>query len=99
MRNSMMLPPGVMRPIRLIRSSVNQRLPSGPAVIAEEPLPVVGVENSLIVAVGLGLVPVGGVPHPITRRLPAIATTRGIKRFFLALLKVFNPWKGDVKGL
>src|SRR5262249_6738916 len=32
--NSVMTPSGVMRPIRLVTPSVNQRLPSGPAVIS-----------------------------------------------------------------
>ena len=40
----------VMRPIRLPLFSVNQRLPSGPAVIPNGPLPpVMPVENSVIV--------------------------------------------------
>jgi len=36
----------VTRPIRLPRNSVNHRLPSGPAVIPQGPLPVAGRANS-----------------------------------------------------
>src|SRR5215468_1448581 len=42
-----------MRPIRLPLVSVNQRLPSGPAVIPKGPLLTVGIENSVIVPVGV----------------------------------------------
>jgi len=80
-----------MRPILLSAFSVNQRVPSGPAVIPEGPLPEVGRTNSVMLPVGLVLVPVGGIPHPITKRLPTIATTRGIKTLLLALVTVFTP--------
>ena len=40
-----MTPAGVIRPIWLASSSVNQRLPSGPAVIQSGRLPAVGMGN------------------------------------------------------
>ena len=39
--NSVTSPAGVIRPIRSPVCSVNQRLPSGPAVIPDGPLPAV----------------------------------------------------------
>src|SRR5439155_905810 len=50
-RNSVMAPAGVIRPILLPESSVNQRLPSGPAVMLSGALPVVGTANSVTVPV------------------------------------------------
>src|SRR5205814_2313558 len=44
---SVMVPLGVIRPILLVLFPVNQRLPSGPAVILKDSLPVVG--NSVMV--------------------------------------------------
>ena len=44
--NSVMTPVGVIRPMLLRRCSVNHRLPSGPAVMPQGPLPAVGVGNS-----------------------------------------------------
>ena len=49
-----MIPPvGVMRPILLPVSSVNQRLPSGPVVIARVRLPAVGIGNSVTTPAGV----------------------------------------------
>src|SRR5207253_1175065 len=45
--NSVMVPTGVTRPILLTPASVNQRLPSGPAVIPRGVLLAVGTANSL----------------------------------------------------
>ena len=39
---------GLITPILLVASSVNQRLPSGPAMISCGSEPVVGVANSVI---------------------------------------------------
>ncbi len=46
-------PPEVMRPIWLAMSSVNQRLPSGPAVMSKGPLLLVGVRYSVIAPLGV----------------------------------------------
>ena len=48
-----MVPLGVMRPILFPAVSVNQRLPSGPAVIAIGPPPAVGMENSVMLPLGV----------------------------------------------
>jgi hypothetical protein len=53
-----------MRPIAFVFNSVNQRLPSGPAVTAEGPLLAVGIENVLM------LPPV--VIRPKFRHLPPL---------------------------
>ncbi len=45
-------PPGVIRPILPAASSVNQRLPSGPAAMPTGWLPAVGTVNSVITAGG-----------------------------------------------
>lgn len=49
-----MVPLGVMRPILLPPASVNQRLPSGPAVMPWGRLSVVGIGNSVIRLAGGG---------------------------------------------
>ncbi len=46
--NSVTTPAGVIRPIRRARFSVNQRLPSGPAVMSVGPAPSL-IGNSVIV--------------------------------------------------
>jgi hypothetical protein len=46
--NSVITPEVVIRPMRLAAASVNQRLPSGPAVIEEGLLEGVGMGNSRI---------------------------------------------------
>src|SRR5258706_70471 len=45
--NSVMTPPVVIRPILLPLCSMNQRAPSGPAVMPRGKLPAVGTGNSL----------------------------------------------------
>src|SRR5438045_3145008 len=55
MGNSVMAPAGVILPTLLPLCSMNQRLPSGPAVIASGPLPAVGTANSVIPERGMGL--------------------------------------------
>src|SRR5215467_9852404 len=53
MGNSVIVPLGVMRPILLPSSSANQRLPSGPAVMAIGVPGEVGMGNSVIVPLGV----------------------------------------------
>src|ERR1700726_4137296 len=65
--NSVTLPDGVIRPIRLPMFSVNQRLPSGPAVMLCGPLAALGMENS-VMRVGLDAL---ATPTPV----PASATS------------------------
>src|SRR5579884_2790004 len=58
--NSVMLPEGLMRPIRLALTSVNQRLPSGPATISFGTLP----DRSLIVVSGNSVMLPEGLMRP-----------------------------------
>src|SRR5207247_1907184 len=51
--NCVMLPLVEIRPIWFARFSVNQRLPSGPSVIALGPLFAVGIVNSVMVPAGV----------------------------------------------
>ena len=59
----MITPAGVIRPILLPLSSVNQRLPSGPTVMLSGPLSDVGLESG-----GNSVITPAGVTRPI--RLP-----------------------------
>src|SRR5262245_23631438 len=43
------VPGGTMRPIWLVKYSVNHRLPSGPSAIPSGPAASVGIENSVVV--------------------------------------------------
>src|SRR6266851_4791460 len=66
-----MIPPGVMRPILLPWYSMNQRLPSGPAVIVIGSLPAVGMGNSAVM-VPLGLMrPILLPLNSVNQRLPS----------------------------
>src|SRR5579871_2931586 len=67
--NSVICPPGVIRPTLLL-VSVNQRLPSGPAVILVGPLPVVGRGNSVICPPGV-IRPSLSASGSVNQRLPS----------------------------
>src|SRR2546427_436020 len=60
----------VMRPILLPLTSVNQRLPSGPAVIPVRTLSAVGIGNSVIVPLGL-MRPILLPLSSVNQRLPS----------------------------
>src|SRR5229473_2168887 len=62
--------PDVMRPILFVPPSVNQRLPSGPAVIAPGWLPGVGRGNWLMLPPGV-MRPIASVPTSVNQRLPS----------------------------
>src|SRR5260370_41719029 len=64
-----MVPFGLMRPILLLPSSVNQRLPSRPAVIPQGALPAVGMGNSVMMPLGLMRPILLPVPS-VNQRLP-----------------------------
>src|SRR5206468_11679324 len=54
MVNSVTASAGVIRPLRLPKASVNQRLPSGPAVMLRTLLAAVVIGNSVIVTAATG---------------------------------------------
>ena len=62
--------PDVMRPILFVPPSVNQRLPSGPAVIAPGWLPGVGRGNSLMLPPGV-MRPILSPDTSVNQRLPS----------------------------
>src|SRR6266487_1455174 len=62
--------PDVMRPILFVAHSVNQRLPSGPAVIAPGRLPGVGRGNSLMRPPGV-MRPILFPSTSVNQRLPS----------------------------
>src|SRR5438093_12561081 len=64
-----MAPPGVMRPILLPSASVNQRAPSGPAVIPTGEL-LAGIANSVRAPVGV-MRPILLPPSPVNQRGPS----------------------------
>src|SRR5579885_433410 len=77
--NSVMVPLGVMRPILLPpmqnpfesrAHSVNQRLPSGPAVMPKDPLLGVGRANSVMVPLGV-MRPIWWPGYSVNQRLPS----------------------------
>ncbi len=62
---------GLIIPILLAPSSVNQRLPSGPAVIPSGPELAVGMVNSVMAwVVGL-IIPIALPPDSVNQRLPS----------------------------
>src|SRR6266702_8090406 len=65
-----MVPVGVMRPIRFPASSVNHRLPSGPAVIPWGLLPDEGTATSVTVPVGV-MRPIWFPASSVNHRLPS----------------------------
>src|SRR6266851_4203516 len=69
MRNSVMAPAVVLRPI-LPTASVNQSAPSGPAVMPTGPLLAVGVENS-VMAPAVVLRPILPADSSVNHRLPS----------------------------
>ena len=69
--NSVITPAGVIRPIRSGNCSVNQRLPSGPAVIsAGWPPGVMPAENSVITPAGV-IRPIRPARDSVNQRLPS----------------------------
>src|SRR5947208_17094487 len=70
MRNSSILPAGVIRPILFPPSSVNQRLPSRPAAIALGTRLAVGMENSVPAPVGV-IAPIWFPPSSVSERAPS----------------------------
>src|SRR6266851_2992489 len=73
MENSVMAPLVLMRPILLAFASVNQRLPSGPAVMQKGLLKGVGTENSVIPPLVV-MRPISSAPLPVSsvnQRLPS----------------------------
>src|SRR3989442_9317195 len=70
MGNSVIFPLGLMRPIWLPSYSVNQRLPSGPAVILSGELPDVGRRNSVIFPLGV-MRPIWLTLFSVNQRLPS----------------------------
>ena len=69
--NSVTAPLGVIRPIRSPNSSVNQRLPSGPAVIPTGLLPaVMPVANSVTAPAGV-IRPIRLPTCSVNQRLPS----------------------------
>ena len=62
---------GLISPICLASDSVNQRLPSGPAVITKATLPAVGTGNSVMAwVVGL-IIPIWLALNSVNQRLPS----------------------------
>ncbi len=71
--NSVITPPGVIRPIAFPVSSVNHRFPSGPAVIALGALAAAGRANSSIVPTGAIAVAEAAAISPAARTTPRSA--------------------------
>ena len=68
--NSVIVPLGLIRPILSPLHSINQRLPSGPAVIKLGLLPAVGTGNSVILPLGL-MRPILFPLHSANQKLPS----------------------------
>jgi hypothetical protein len=79
---SVKAPAGVILPTALLVFSVNQRLPSGPAVIPAGPLLGVGMANSVTVPTGALLLAVRVWPAAPRKTTP---------------LNVCTPWSAAVK--
>src|SRR5262249_24479614 len=75
MGHSVMLPSGVMRPIFRPRVSVNQRLPSGPAVMSLSPLLAVGTAYSTMGG-GAGVAANAAPMDPISMTLARMGPRR-----------------------
>src|SRR5713226_2334104 len=67
---SVMAPVGVILPIWLAFSSVNQRLPSGPLTMVYSPLVAMGMGYSVIFPDGV-MVPIWLLPLSVNQRLPS----------------------------
>src|SRR5579871_156391 len=65
-----MTPAGVMRPIFCVLASINQRLPSGPRVMASGPLLAVGKGNSAVAPLGFSR-PILFPRYSVNQRLPS----------------------------
>src|SRR6266516_3249261 len=85
MRNSVMAPPVVLRPI-LPADSVNQRLPSGPVVMPTGPLLAVGMGNSVNLPLGV-MRPISPTPCVISvnHRLPSGPAVMAIGALFVGM--------------
>src|SRR6266581_341096 len=71
MRNSVTTPAGVMRPMLFPLNSVNQRLPSGPAVMPKGLLSPVGMENSPVTTPAGVMRPILFPEYSVNQRLPS----------------------------
>ncbi len=71
MVNSVMTPAVVMRPISPEPASVNQRAPSGPAVMPAGVLPAPGTANSLVTTPAVVMRPIWSEPVWVNHRAPS----------------------------
>src|SRR6266516_3380062 len=91
-----MSPAGVMRPITSRAFSVNQRLPSDPAVIPTKPLLTVGTGNSVMAPEGL-IRPILLSSLSVNQRLPSgpamisVAGPDGKRRSLMLPVDVISP--------